>query len=462
ANHYMETIQIGVGDTVEFSAYLNGAKREIGSAITVDPAALATVSTGTNVFAFTGKTKGTGTVVFQDSSSSYEKTLHVVGAEEIPEVIIEDIPPEKDPNTDPPENQTKIRSAFEQIPAREYDEAQNLTNMEKVDGECYCLYKNIDFDTGALSVSMAAYFTNNTGAMVEGAKGYYELRLDGLAGTLIGTVNVPQTLRDANGQVSYSVYSADITTTTGIHDLYVVFKTAGKNVVLGDKWLIFSREAVKNDQPQVIRDAFVKIEAESADDKGNLEIAEQAENLTVLGFIKNGAFALYKNVDFGDGAKYFYMQANSHAVNASGGTVSLHLDAPDGKVIGSITLEPDAPDWMTYSQYFTEIELTKGLHDLYLTFSNETTMYVMNIDHFVFTKEKTDVVNPPEGVKKGDVNADGSIDLKDVTILRRYLAGGWNVTINEANADVNSDGSIDLKDFTILRRYLAGGWNITL
>ncbi len=458
---YMTSIQLGVGDTVEFASVLNGAKRETSSAITVDPAALATVSTGANVFAFTGKTKGTGTVTFQDASASYKRNLYVVDAEAISDVVIPDTPVKTGPD-DPPENQTKIRSAFEQIPAKDYDKAQNLTNMEKVDGECYCLYKNIDFDTGALSVSIAAYFTNNTGAMVDGAKGYYELRLDSLEGTVIGTVNVPQTLRDENGSVNFTVYNADITKTTGVHDLYVVFKTEGKNVILGDKWLIFSREAAKTDQPQVIRDAFTKTEAESADDKGNLEIAAQAEDLTVLGFIKNGAFALYKNVDFDDGAKYFYMQANSHASNATGGTVSLHLDAPDGKVIGSITLEPDAPDWLTYSEYFTEIELTKGLHDLYLTFSNESASYVMNVDYFVFTKEKKESVAPPEGVKRGDVNADGSIDLKDVTILRRYLAGGWNVTINEANADVNGDGSIDLKDVTILRRYLAGGWNITL
>ena len=80
----------------------------------------------------------------------------------------------------------------------------------------------------------------------------------------------------------------------------------------------------------------------------------------------------------------------------------------------------------------------------------------MNADKFVFSKE------PQQTLRRGDVNADGSIDLKDVTVLRRYLTGGWNVIINEANSDVNRDGSIDLKDVTILRRYLAGGWGITL
>ena len=51
--------------------------------------------------------------------------------------------------------------------------------------------------------------------------------------------------------------------------------------------------------------------------------------------------------------------------------------------------------------------------------------------------------------------------MKDVTELRRALAD-WDVTINEKAADVNKDGSLDLKDLVILRRYLAGGWNIEL
>lgn len=68
----------------------------------------------------------------------------------------------------------------------------------------------------------------------------------------------------------------------------------------------------------------------------------------------------------------------------------------------------------------------------------------------------------PQEVKYGDVNGDGAIDAKDVTALRRYLAGGWNVTINKANSDVNNNGTIDAKDVTLLRRYIVGGWNVVL
>ncbi len=63
--------------------------------------------------------------------------------------------------------------------------------------------------------------------------------------------------------------------------------------------------------------------------------------------------------------------------------------------------------------------------------------------------------------KYGDVNNDESIDLQDVTLMRRALAV-WDVTLNETAADINKDGSFDLKDVVILRRYLAGGWEIEL
>ena len=74
----------------------------------------------------------------------------------------------------------------------------------------------------------------------------------------------------------------------------------------------------------------------------------------------------------------------------------------------------------------------------------------------VSVKERQSVYMP------GDADGDGEVDLVDVAMIRRYLAGGWNAVIDLQNADVNRDGSVDLRDCVTLERYLAGGWNISL
>ena len=62
----------------------------------------------------------------------------------------------------------------------------------------------------------------------------------------------------------------------------------------------------------------------------------------------------------------------------------------------------------------------------------------------------------------GDASGEGKISLLDAVIISRYLAGGWDLTINEVNADVNGDGVLDLKDVVLIRRFLVGGWDVTL
>ena len=62
----------------------------------------------------------------------------------------------------------------------------------------------------------------------------------------------------------------------------------------------------------------------------------------------------------------------------------------------------------------------------------------------------------------GDANGDGVLNLKDAVLIRRYLAGGWDVEIDETAADVDGDGAVTLQDVVLITRYLAGGWNVTL
>lgn len=74
---------------------------------------------------------------------------------------------------------------------------------------------------------------------------------------------------------------------------------------------------------------------------------------------------------------------------------------------------------------------------------------------------KTDnVVFNYEYVIYGDLNNDKEINIKDITLLLKYLAD-WDVTINKKAADTNTDGEINLKDGTLLLKYLAD-WDVKL
>lgn len=61
----------------------------------------------------------------------------------------------------------------------------------------------------------------------------------------------------------------------------------------------------------------------------------------------------------------------------------------------------------------------------------------------------------------GDLDNDNEVNSKDLTVLRRYLAG-WDVVAYVEAGDVNGDGVVNSKDVTHFARYLAGWVGIEL
>jgi len=62
--------------------------------------------------------------------------------------------------------------------------------------------------------------------------------------------------------------------------------------------------------------------------------------------------------------------------------------------------------------------------------------------------------------KYGDVNNDTYINVTDVIMMRRLIAGGYEQEVIEAAADLNCDGSVNVTDIVLLRRYLAGDYGV--
>ena len=63
-------------------------------------------------------------------------------------------------------------------------------------------------------------------------------------------------------------------------------------------------------------------------------------------------------------------------------------------------------------------------------------------------------------VQKGDVDRDGSINMRDITTLQRAL-NGWECDFDRYAADVDHDGEVNMRDITTLQRYL-NGWDVKI
>ena len=68
--------------------------------------------------------------------------------------------------------------------------------------------------------------------------------------------------------------------------------------------------------------------------------------------------------------------------------------------------------------------------------------------------DPTDPTDPQPEKLLGDANADGAVNMKDVLLMRKYLADNADA-MNMENADCNADGEVNMKDVLMLRKYLA-------
>ena len=62
----------------------------------------------------------------------------------------------------------------------------------------------------------------------------------------------------------------------------------------------------------------------------------------------------------------------------------------------------------------------------------------------------------------GDINLDGRLSLKDITLIKMYVMGQVQLTDEQlSHGDVNEDGKVDLKDANQIRKFILTGENYT-
>ena len=156
------------------------------------------------------------------------------------------------------------------------------------------------------------------------------------------------------------------------------FKRANDALDLNIK---LAQEKFRNAYENIEAEEFTKFET----DAHHSRIVNDGKN---IGGVESGTWVKYSNVYFsGNGAKkvtFFYSAQQRDA----GGQIHVRLGSLDGKEIATLTCPATGSDWSNYTEISDSLfEVTKGMHDVYLYFENNTGKpYVTNVDWFRFTE----------------------------------------------------------------------------
>ncbi len=108
----------------------------------------------------------------------------------------------------------------------------------------------------------------------------------------------------------------------------------------------------------------------------------------------------------------------------------------------------------------TVVTFTADENDFYLSRYDADAYQDVDITPAGAVRSVAVTVTEAPAILYGDANEDGKINMKDVLLLRQYLANydydtGVSTVSIGAGADANGNGTINMKDVLLLRQYLA-------
>lgn len=127
---------------------------------------------------------------------------------------------------------------------------------------------------------------------------------------------------------------------------------------------------------------FRKIKAETMAWGYGLKTAPNEDKSLSVVDVNNGEYICVRGVDFGKNkARRFEISA----LPLVGGNLKIRLDAPDGKIVGNVTI-PQGNETPNYQLYSCEVNAASGVHDLYLSFEGENKKDLFELDYWRFIK----------------------------------------------------------------------------
>ncbi len=129
------------------------------------------------------------------------------------------------------------------------------------------------------------------------------------------------------------------------------------------------------------RSAYSTIQAESYNAQSGI-----VPGTDQIGYIANGDWARYDNVDFGTTSpRDFLARVSSGAAGGVSGTVSVRLDSLSNAPIGSFSIA-NTGGWSSFREVPGNVTSVTGRHTVYLTFSSGQPADFVNVDWLVFRR----------------------------------------------------------------------------
>lgn len=137
---------------------------------------------------------------------------------------------------------------------------------------------------------------------------------------------------------------------------------AGLNYLLNVAWL----------RPHAGTTPLPQIPATSFAEKNGTQNAPCTEGGECIGFILNGHWVKYKDIDFKENSDVLEIRAASAS---DGGIIEIRLDAPDGEIIGSCPI-PHTGDWQSWTSFNAKIKPQSGVKTLCLVFKGNAPEFI--------------------------------------------------------------------------------------
>ncbi|WP_299436708.1 carbohydrate-binding protein [uncultured Aquimarina sp.] len=182
-------------------------------------------------------------------------------------------------------------------------------------------------------------------------------------------------------------------------------------------------------------DAFSQIEAEDFCEQSGIQTGSTN---SFVGWVNNGDWVQYENVDFGSGANSIEISASS---GTSGGTIEIRQGSVSGTLLGTVEVT-NTGSFTSWETFTASISRVSEEQDIYFVFTGGNG-YLLDIDWFQFSEDTTaNPCNSPLADVTPPSNLSSGINYK-------YYEGSWNSLPNFNSLSPISTGvasAIDLSN----------------